>query len=77
MEPFIDFFVVFVTNISSIHVICWSLFVLVNQCKMSKFIKGKFDTDTKIMKVIGLNMKPTLDLMNVRNITNTMSLKGF
>ena len=68
---------VVVTNISSIYVICWSLFVLANQLKMFRFIKGKVDTYTKVLKLLGINMEPTLDLPNARKIPNTMAPKGF
>ena len=77
MWPFINFFVDFFTNISSIYVIYWSLFVLDNQIKMFRFIKGNVVTDKKLMKVHGLNMEPMLDHPNGRNITNNVSLEGF
>ena len=44
---------------------------------MFRFIKGEVDTYTKVMKVLGLNMEPTIDLPNVRNLPKTMSLEGF
>ena len=55
---------VVVTNSISIYVICLYTFVLVNQLKMFRFIKGKVDIYTKVLKVLGLNMEPTLDLLN-------------
>ena len=44
---------------------------------MFKFIKVNLDTDTKVLKVLGLNMEPTLDIPNTRDIPNTMALEGF
>ena len=44
---------------------------------MFSYIKGKIDIDTKVLKVLGLNMEPALELPNARNITNTMTLKIF
>ena len=44
---------------------------------MLRFIKGKFDTYTKILKVLGINIEPTMDLPNSSNITNTIDLEGF
>ena len=40
------------------------MFVLDNQLKMFRLIKGKVDTYTKVIKVRGLNMKPMLDQPN-------------
>ena len=76
LDPCIDVFVVVVINIISIYVIYWYLFVLSNQIKTSRFIKGNFDTETKVLKVLALNMEPTLDPPNARNILNTMDIKG-
>ena len=53
------------------------MFALVNQLKMFRFIKGKVDIYTKVLKVLGLNMEPTLDLQNKKNIPNTMDLEIF
>ena len=44
---------------------------------MFSFIKVKLDTDTKVLKVLGLNMEPTLDIPNTRDIPNTMALEVF
>ena len=74
VEPFIDAFVVVVTNISSIYGIFWYLFVFSNQIKMFRFIKGNVDTDTKVLRVLNINMEPTLYLLNAMNIPNTMAL---
>ena len=56
LDPCIDVFVVVVINIISIYVIYWYLFVLSNQIKMSRFIKGNIDIETKVLKVLALNM---------------------
>ena len=66
-----------VTNIRSISFICWYLFLLSNKLKMLSILKSKVDTDTNILKVLGINMKPTPDLQNTRDIPNTVVLKGF
>ena len=76
VEPFIDVFLVVVTNISSIYVICWYLFVFSNQLKMFRFIKVKVDADTKVLEVLGIKMEPMLDLPNARNIPNNMDIEG-
>ena len=52
VDPFIDIFLRVVKNIDSISVIFWSLFVWTNQLNMFRFIKGKVDTDTNILKVL-------------------------
>ena len=44
---------------------------------MFRFINGNVATDTKVMKVLGINMEPTLDLPNASNIPNTIALEGF
>ena len=49
------------------------MFVLSNQLNIFRFIKDKFDTYTNIMKVLGLNMEPTLDPPNARKSPNTMA----
>ena len=77
VDPFIYVFVVFVTNVSSISIIWWYTFVLSKQIKMFRFIKGKGNTYTKILEVLGFNIKPTLDLPNSRKTPNTMYLEGF
>ena len=43
---------------------------------MFRFFKDKVDTDTKVLKVLALNMETTLDPLNARNIPNTMDIKG-
>ena len=77
MEPLIDGVVIVVTNTRSIHGIYWSLFVLSNQINMFRFINGNVDTDMKVLKVLGIDMEPMLDLPNARNFPNTMALEGF
>ena len=77
MLAFIEVFVLVVTKIRSISVICWYLLVLANQLKMFRFIKVNIDTDMNILKFLGINMEPTLYLPSSRNIPNTMTLKGF
>ena len=76
LDPCIDVFVVVVTNIISIYVIYWYLFVLSNQIKMSRLIKENIDIETKVLKVLALNMEPTLDPPNANNIPNTIDIKG-
>ena len=77
VEPFIDFFMVVVTNTSIIYFVYLYLFILEYQIKMFRFFKDKVDTDTKVLKVLGLNMESTMDLTNERKISNTMALKSF
>ena len=43
---------------------------------MFRFIKFNIDTYTKVLKLLGINMEPTLELPNASNIPNTMALKG-
>ena len=43
---------------------------------MFRFINGNVATDTKVMKVLGINMEPTLDLPNASNIPNNMAPEG-
>ena len=42
---------------------------------MFRFNKGKVETYTKILNVLGLHMELTLDLPNSSNIPNTMNLE--
>ena len=44
---------------------------------MFRFINGDVATDTKVLKVCGINMEPTLDLPNASNIPNTIAIEGF
>ena len=53
---FIDVFMGFSTNISSIYVICWYLFVWANPLNMFSLIKGNVDTEMKIPKVLGIKI---------------------
>ena len=50
---------------------------MVNQINIFRLINGKVVTDTKVLKVVGINMQPMLDLLNKRNIPNIMVLEGF